>query len=49
MIYSLPKILVIHLKRFVFSERHMDFAKIDDIVEIQANIEIPCKMEGTRG
>ena len=34
-IYSLPKILVIHLKRFVFSERYMDFAKIDDIVEIK--------------
>ena len=31
-IYLLPKILVIHLKRFVFSEKYMDFAKIDDIV-----------------
>ncbi len=34
-IYSLPNVLVIHLKRFVFSERYMDFAKIDDIVEIR--------------
>ena len=34
-IYSLPKCLVIHLKRFVFSEKYMDFAKIDDIVEIK--------------
>jgi ubiquitin C-terminal hydrolase len=34
-IYSLPKILVIHLKRFVFSEQQMDFEKINDIVEIR--------------
>ena len=42
-IYSLPKILVIHLKRFVFSERFMDFDKIDDIVEVKPIITIPCK------
>ena len=42
-IYSLPKILVIHLKRFVFSEKYMDFAKIDDIVQIKKRIQVPCK------
>lgn len=42
-IYLLPKILVIHLKRFVFSEKHMDFAKIDDLVEIRSRLEIPCR------
>lgn len=42
-IYSLPKILVIHLKRFVFSKQHMDFVKIDDIVEIKPSIQIPSK------
>ena len=34
-IYQLPKVLVIHLKRFVFSEKYMDFEKINDIVEIK--------------
>ena len=42
-IYSLPKILVIHLKRFIFSERYMDFTKNDDIVEIKPILTIPCK------
>ena len=48
-IYSLPKILVIHLKRFVFSERHMDFEKIDDIVQIKSMLQIPCKQEMAKG
>ena len=41
-IYSLPKILVIHLKRFVFSPKLMDFDKIDDIVEIKPLLQLPC-------
>ena len=48
-IYSLPKILVIHLKRFVFSERHMDFAKIDDIVEIKPKLQLPCRQQNRTG
>ena len=47
--YSLPKILVIHLKRFVFSTRLMDFEKIDDIVEIKDIMQIPCKQQGIIG
>jgi len=42
-IYALPKILVLHLKRFVFSEKYMDFAKVDDIVCLKKRIQIPCR------
>lgn len=48
-IFSLPQILVIHLKRFVFSERHMDFEKIDDIVNIKPVLTIPCKHDSSVG
>ena len=45
----MPKILVIHLKRFVFSERLMDYAKLDDIVEIKPELQIPCAQENRAG
>ena len=48
-IYSLPKMLVIHLKRFVFSEKYMDFAKVDDIVELKHRIQVPCKQQNRTG
>jgi len=48
-ISSLPNILVIHFKRFVFSEKYMDFAKIDDIVEIKPTLQLPCKQENSMG
>lgn len=47
--YSLPKILVIHLKRFVFSTKLMDFEKLDDIVEIKDIMQIPCKQQNIIG
>ena len=40
---------MIHLKRFVFNQRLMDFAKIDDIVEIKPLIQVPCAQEMTIG
>ena len=37
-ICSLPKILIIHLKRFIFNERVMDFEKCNDRVDIKQRI-----------
>ena len=48
-IFSLPKILIIHLKRFIFSERVMDFEKCNDRVSIKQRVQITCQQEGTVG
>jgi len=48
-VYQLPKILVIHLKRFVFSEKHRDFAKIDDLVEVRPRLQIACRQQNRTG
>ena len=44
-ICSLPQILVIHLKRFVFSERKMDYEKINDRVEVKKKIQLSSNLE----
>ena len=48
-ICSLPKILVIHLKRFVFSEKHMDYVKNNDRVDIKRSIQLTSSQEKVMG
>ena len=39
-LWSLPQVLIIHIKRFYFSERSMDYRKIDAPVEFDTQLDL---------
>jgi ubiquitin carboxyl-terminal hydrolase 2 len=39
-IWTLPQVLIIHIKRFYFDERRMDYRKINEAIRFEKSIAI---------